>query len=53
MDYLSVKLCEEDIPGARWTGEIEQMTKKDAIRWLKCRNARKICNLSLKELQQK
>eukprot|EP00112_Aurelia_sp_Birch-Aquarium-sp1_P025441 Seg8445.1 transcript_id=Seg8445.1/GoldUCD/mRNA.D3Y31 product="hypothetical protein" protein_id=Seg8445.1/GoldUCD/D3Y31 len=53
MDYLGVKLCEDDIPGAKWTEDIEEMTRKDTLRWLKCRNARKICSLPLKELQKK
>ena len=52
-DFLSVPLCEEMIPGAKFAGDINQMTRGSALRWLKCRNARRLSKLSLTELREK
>ena len=40
MDHSSVKLNEDHIPGAKLTVNMEKLGKNEAIRWLKCRNAR-------------
>ena len=52
-DFLSVPLCEEMIPGAKFAGDISKITREDALRLLKCRNARRLSKLSLKELREK
>ena len=53
MDYLSIKLTEEEIPGAKLLGEVSSLSKHDAIRWLKCRKTRGLSKLSAKELREK
>ena len=53
MDFSSVELREEVIPGAKLNGEVKLMTKSDAARWLKCRGARKLSKMTIKELHEK
>ena len=53
MDYLSIKLTEEEIPGAKLLGEVSSLSKHDAIRWLKCRKTPGLSKLSAKELREK
>ena len=36
MDHLSIKLTEDDIPGAKLLVNINELSLNDAIRWLKC-----------------
>ena len=50
---MKSKLTEDDIPGAKLLVNINEFSRNDAIRWLKCRNARKLSKLSLKELNEK
>ena len=53
MDFSSVELKEEMIPGAKLNGEVKSMTKGDAVRRLKCRGARRLSKLTAKELHEK
>ena len=53
MVYLSIKLTEEEILGAKLVGEVSNLSKHDAIRWLKCRKARGLSKLSAKEFREK
>ena len=53
MDHSSIKLAEDDIPGAKLLVNINELNGSDAIRWLKCRNAGKLRELILKELKEK
>ena len=53
MDHSSVKLNEDHVPGAKRTVNLEKLGKNEAIRWLKCRNARNLSKLNLTELREK
>ncbi len=53
MDFLSIELKEEFIPGAKLNRNVLEVGREAAIRWLKCRNARKLSKLTLKELREK
>ena len=48
-----ITLNENDIHGAKLIKEIDLLTKKEAIRWLKCRSCRNLSDLTLKELKKK
>ena len=47
------KFKEEDIPGAKLTLPIDKLSRDAAVRWLKCRRARKLSKLTLQELRLK
>ena len=53
MDHLSVKLNEDHVPGTKLTVSLEKLDKNEAIRWLKCCNARNLSKLNLTELREK
>jgi hypothetical protein len=46
-------LNENDIPGAKLNKNLENITKKEAIRWLKCRGCNKLSQLTLQQLKNK
>ena len=45
MDFLSIELKEEFIPGEKLNSNVLDIGRKDAIRWLKYQNARKLNKL--------
>ena len=53
MDHSSIRLAEDDIPGAKLLVNINELNGSGAIRWLKCRNARKLSKLTLNESKEK
>ena len=53
MDHSSVKLNEDQVPGAKLRVSLEKLGKNEAIRRLKCRNARNLSKLNLTELREK
>ena len=53
MDHSAVKLNEDHVPGAKLAVNLEKLGKNEAIRWLKCRNTRKLSKLNHTELREK
>ena len=53
MDFSSVELRKEMIPGAKLNGKVKSMAKSDTVRWFKFRGARKLRKLTTKELHDK
>ena len=53
MDHSSVKLNEDQVPGAKLTVNSEKLGKNEAVQWLKCRNASNLSKLNLTELREK
>ena len=53
MNHSSIRLTDDDMPGAKLLVSINELNRNDAIRWLKCRNVRKLSKLTLKELKEK
>ena len=48
-----VQLSEEEIPGAKLDKEVENFTRAEALRWLKCRGCRNLSDQIVKELKSK
>ncbi len=53
MDFLSIELKEEFIPGEKLNFNVLDVGREAAIRWFKCRNARKLSKLTLKDVREK
>lgn len=48
MDFLSIELKEEFIPGAKFNSNVLEVGREAATQWLKCRIPRKLSKLTLK-----
>ena len=50
MNHSSMKLNEDQVPGAKLTVDLEKRGKNEALWWLKCRTVRNLSRLNLTEL---
>lgn len=52
-ENIPVVVTENDIPGAKLSKDVENLTKAEAILWLKCRGCRNLSLLKVNEMRDK